>query len=104
MKTIIEDLQFSCIIGLFKKERKNKQKIRLDMSIKAGAFVDYAKVVKVVKNLYKKEKFLLVETSLEKTAKKLKKEFPQISKINIKILKLKILKNCHVGAKFSKKY
>ncbi len=104
MKILIKNLRFFCIIGILKQERKQKQEIRLDISIKADGFVDYAKVAKSVEKLYKKEKFLLVEDALEKTVSKLKLKFPHIKQIKIKILKTQILENCHVGAKINKKY
>lgn len=104
MKILIKNLEFETIIGMLEFERENTQKIRLSLSIKADGFICYAKICKNIEKIYNKHKFKKVESSLIKTTKILKKKFPQITQIKIEILKLNIISNALVGAKFKKKY
>lgn len=105
MKVLIEELEFKCIIGLLKRERKKTQKVLLDICLHVNdGFVDYSKVVKIVKKVYKKEKFLTVEESLLHVNGVLKEKFPQIEYIKIKIIKPNIISKCRVGAEFEKRY
>ncbi|MBS9778890.1 MAG: dihydroneopterin aldolase [Campylobacteraceae bacterium] len=106
MKVLIEDLTFKCIIGLLKKERTTPQKVILDLElhVKDEEFLDYSKVVKILKKTYKKEKFFKLEDSLLHVEKILKKKFPKISYMYIKIIKPDILPKCRVGVALEKKY
>lgn len=51
-------MQFKCIIGILKFERKKKQKVCIYLTAKANDFLDYAKVSKKIKNTIKKNNFL----------------------------------------------
>ncbi|EAC2147143.1 dihydroneopterin aldolase, partial [Campylobacter coli] len=42
-------MQFKCIIGILKFERKKKQKVCIYLTAKANDFLDYAKVSKRIK-------------------------------------------------------
>ncbi len=106
MKILIEDLTFKCIIGLLEKERLTPQKVILDVElhVKDDEFLDYSKLVKILKKTYKKEKFFKLEDSLLHVEKILKKKFIQISYMYIKIIKPDILTKCRVGVAFEKRY
>jgi len=101
LKINIESLKFNCIIGILPFERKNKQKVICDISFKyfynkKSSFIDYAKVVKLIKKTMKKKRFRLIEDAVINIRKKLKKDF-KIKKLKIKISKPDILKNCVVS-------
>ncbi len=106
MKVLIKDLTFKCIIGLLDFEREKAQRVILDLSLHVDDddFLDYAKVAKFVEKVYKKEKFFKLETSLLHVSELLKKKFPQIRGIKIKIIKPNILSKCRVGAVYEKRY
>ncbi|PID48158.1 MAG: dihydroneopterin aldolase [Proteobacteria bacterium] len=106
MKVLVEGLSFKCIIGLLDFERKRVQRVILDVGlvVKDDDFVDYAKVARLIKKTYKKEKFFKVEDSLLRVSEVLKKKFPQIQRIKIKIIKPDILSKCRVGAVYKKRY
>lgn len=104
MKIFIQNLTFNCIIGLLQKERKIPQKVLIDICIKSEKFIDYSKVCIDVENLYKEKKFFTLEQSLKKTIKFLKKRYPKMQQIKIKIKKPTIIHNAIVGAKLKKTY
>lgn len=101
---IIIEINFKCIIGLLEFERLEKQTISLKINAKANSFLDYAKVAKLSKKYLKKKKFYTLEKANKKLAKKIKNNFPQLTKIKIKIKKMEIMKNAILGAKYKKKY
>ncbi len=94
-------MQFKCIIGILKFERKKKQKVCVHLKAKANDFLDYAKVSKKIKKYYKKEQFLTLEESLEFVCAKLHKKFPQIYYIKISTYKPEIIKITRVGVKLN---
>jgi len=102
MKVSINDLTFNTIIGILPFERVKKQKVILDISFtykfKKGQkdFIDYSHVANMSKMIMKKEKFLLIEDAIVYIDRALTKEF-KIKKLNIKITKPSILKNCKVS-------
>lgn len=95
---------FKCIIGILDFERKKKQKIIIKLKAKANGFLDYAEVITKIKKWYKKEKFYTLEESLDFVGFSLKKDFSDLSHLNIKIFKPHIIKNARVGVKLKKKY
>lgn len=102
MKVSINSLTFKTIIGILPFERIKKQKVILDISFKykffkgQKDFVDYSHVANMAKLIMKKEKFLLIEDAIIYLERALTKEF-KISKLQIKISKPDILKNCQVS-------
>ncbi|SFV50408.1 Dihydroneopterin aldolase [hydrothermal vent metagenome] len=103
----IEELRFECIIGILKFERKEPQKVIVDVEIGYDdneGFIDYAKVVKEIKKSMKKQKFLLIEDAHRFLQKKLKKKFPKILKLKIKITKPSILPDCRVAVATNKQF
>lgn len=97
-------IKLKCIIGLLKKERKHKQKIKIKIECKSNNFLDYAKVDKVVRKAYKKQKFKTIEKSQAKLSKILKDIFPDIYYIKIKTSKKDILKNSIPSCIFKEKF
>ncbi len=97
-------IKLKCIIGLLKKERKHKQKIKIKIECKSNNFLDYAKVDKVVRKTYKKQKFKTIEKSQAKLSKILKDIFPDIYYIKIKTSKKDILKNSIPSCIFKEKF
>lgn len=99
----IENFCFETIIGLLEKERNIPQKVRIDAKITIDydkkKLVDYVVLSNTIEKTMKEKEFFTVEEALLFTCKKLKKEFKNIKKINLKILKTDILKNAIVGAK-----
>lgn len=97
----IEDLKFKCIIGILDFERVTPQDIIIDLIIdydyKKDLFIDYAAVVKMLKDLMIKKRFLLIEDALEEIESELRQRYPSIKKGSIKITKPSILKGCRVS-------
>lgn len=105
MQTSIKiKLHFRCILGLLPFERQIAQRVSLDIKASSKGFLDYAKVAKRAKKLYKKGRFHTIEKSLEIVAKELKLSFPKIKYIKISLIKKDIIKNAKVGASMMKKY
>lgn len=107
MNILVENLRFYTIIGLLPHERKNPQEVKIDVKIsirETKMVVDYVKVIKLIKKTFRQKKFFTVEEAVINLEKKIKKKFPKIGKLYIKILKTQILKNCEVGCELEKKY
>ena len=90
----IQNLSFSCIIGILKYERKNAQKVLINLSFqytfKNNIFLDYAKLAKKIEKIMLKKKFKLLEDGIIYLKKYLNSKYK--SKYNIKNIKLKISK------------
>ena len=97
-------LKFSCIIGILPFERKKKQKIVLKLTAKSEDFLDYATLCAWLKNAYKKQKFKLLEQSLEFVSNELKKMHPKLRFLKISVCKPKIIKNAKVGVSLKKSF
>ncbi len=103
MKIYIENLNFNCIIGILDFERKNKQKVIIDISFKytyknRKTFIDYSEISKNIEKIMKKRKFKLLEEAIIFIENFLYKNY-NIKKLNIKISKPDILTNCIVSVK-----
>ena len=100
MRIYVEELRFKCIVGILDCERVQKQEVIINLTLDytyEQEFIDYAKVVKLLKKTMKKRKFLLLEDALTTLTKKLKKNFPHIDTIWLKITKPSILPDCKVS-------
>ena len=96
----IEELRFECIIGILDFERKKPQDVIVNAEIlydDEDGFIDYAAVTKIIKKSMKKQKFLLIEDAHRFLQKKLKKKFPKIQSLKMKITKPSILPDCRVS-------
>jgi len=101
----IEDLKFQSILGILDFERVTPQDIVINLTLTykfEDKFIDYVLVTKLIESKMKKKNFLLIEDALKSLSKNLKKEFPQIEKMDLKITKPSIMSNCRVSV--SKKY
>ena len=57
IKIHLKNLRFKCIIGLLECERIKKQKVELNLSLKADEFIDYAELAELLKTQMKKQKY-----------------------------------------------
>lgn len=64
IKIHLKNLRFKCIIGLLKRERIKKQKVKINLSLKADEFIDYAELAELLKAQMKKQKFYKIEDGL----------------------------------------
>jgi len=104
---VIKNLEFETIIGVLDFERVKAQKVIINSEIiyeYQNEYLDYAKVVEIIKNILQTKEFEIIEDSLNYICSYLKNEFLNIKKIKLEILKPDILKDCTVGAKIIKKY
>ncbi len=98
----ISNLEFEAIIGVLEFERKAPQRVIVDCKIKykrEDDFVDYAKVVELIKKLMISNGYELIENALDDIISSLYKNFLQIKEIKLKITKPDILKECEVSVK-----
>jgi len=96
----IEDLKFQCIIGILDFERVKPQDVIINISIEyeyQNEFINYVKIVEIIKETMIKSEFLLIEDALKEINLKLIKEFKAIKSINLKITKPSILPDCKVS-------
>tara|TARA_E500000331_G_scaffold353735_1_gene405151 strand:- start:121122 stop:121514 length:393 start_codon:yes stop_codon:yes gene_type:complete len=102
-KVFIEDLEVEAIIGIWDREKKTKQKIRLDieMSIDAKSAsikdtidftLNYQEVAERVSSFTAESRFNLVETLAEKICKLIIEEF-LVKWVKVKVSKIKVVKS-----------
>lgn len=105
---LIEKLEFETIIGLLEEERKTPQKVevwaKIEIKYKKNLLVDYAQIVKTIKDVLHEGKFFTVEEALLGLCDKISAINPKIKKIFLKILKPQIIENTAVGACIEKKF
>lgn len=100
MKIHIEDLTFTCIIGILDFERKNAQKVIINVEIEYDFdddFINYAEVADLIKKTLINQKFLLIEDALKDLTLQLKNKFSKINTLYLKITKPSILPDCIVS-------
>jgi len=101
MKIHIEDLKFQTIIGILDFERVTPQDVILTLEIdydyEQNRFINYAEVSELLKSTMIQEKFLLLEDALSFLSIKLKKDFPRINRLQLKITKPSIMPDCKVS-------
>jgi len=103
----IENLEFQCIIGILDFERVNEQDIIINCEITydyVDEFINYAEVTELIKNKMILEKFLLIEDALTNLSANLKRNFPLINSLNLKITKPSILSDVQVSVSDSYKF
>jgi len=102
LKVTIENLTFDCIIGILESERKNEQKVVINLSFEyffddeTKEFIDYSKVALYIEKSMKEEKFFLIEDAILFLRKKLNSEYP-MKNLWLKIAKPDIMPNCIVS-------
>lgn len=102
--TLIKDYEFETIIGLLEFERIRSQKVRINVEFQSSDFIDYVEVINFIESIYDEHKFKTVENSLEVCSKSLKDKFGSLTLLKMEILKIEILDNALVGARFESKY
>ena len=102
LKVNIEDLRFSCIIGILDFEREEEQEVIINLSFEyyfdedRSNFIDYSKVASYVEESMKENKFMLIEDAILSIRKNLKETYA-MENLKIKIAKPNIMKNCIVS-------
>lgn len=120
MEILIENLEFSAIIGILDFERQKEQKLRLcgkfwvdfgdldsienlnnakSTNSENTAFLDYSKLREFFLREFKERKFLLLENALLYFKNALPREFPMLLSYEISIYKLEIFSDCAVGVR-----
>ena len=100
LKISIENLTFTCIIGILNFERHKDQEVIVCLEIEYdfnAEFINYAQVADLIKTTMKNEKFLLIEEAIGHLTLKLKEKFSQINMLQLKITKPSILPDCRVS-------
>lgn len=92
-------ITLKCIIGALPIERKKAQKVKIKLAFSAKEFVDYAPIISFVNEQIKKQKFTFLEEVCEFFADNIKKMYPNIDKIKIKISKPELYKIHNLGSK-----
>ena len=113
-KVLIKELILNLKLGYYDFEKENPQKVKFSLEIDykdkkpsndkdLKSIVNYSKVVRLIKKLVKNKHYNFLETLAEDVFDELFKD-KRIEKINLKIEKLEIMKDCSsVGIQISKK-
>ena len=113
-KVLIKELILNLKLGYYDFEKEKPQKIKFSLEIDykdkkpsndkdLKSIVNYSKVVRLIKKLVKNKHYNFLETLAEDVFDELFKD-KRIEKINLKIEKLEIMKDCSsVGIQISKK-
>ena len=103
----IEDLEFDTIIGILDFEREKKQRVIVNAQIfykDKTNFINYVDIVSFIKSKMIEKKYLLIEDALDSLIFSIKKQYSNILKIKLKIVKPDILPNCKVSVTRLKKF
>ncbi len=100
----IENLVFEAVIGILPFEREKPQRVEIDILIEYDYpckscdddFIDYAKLVDIVKRDITDKKYLLLEDAIYGIKTAVGKRYLSINKIDISICKPDILPDCKV--------
>ena len=113
-KVLIKELILNLKLGYYDFEKEKSQKVKFSLEIDykdkkpsndkdLKSIVNYSKVVRLIKKLVKNKHYNFLETLAEDVFDELFKD-TRIEKINLKIEKLEIMKDCSsVGIQISKK-
>jgi len=97
----IKNLTFKTIIGVLDFERVKKQRVIINLKAtydyRDNEFIDYVKLVKIIKKTMRQKKFKLLEDATSYITKKIIKKYPNIKKLKLEIIKPDILKDCQVS-------
>ena len=106
-KIYVEDFEIEAIIGILEIEREKAQKIIVNLEIDyklQTEFLDYAKVVELVEEIFVEKRYYLLEDALLEIPEILQSLFNTISKIKLKITKPDIIKNANVSVEIEKSF
>ena len=113
-KVLVKELILNLKLGYYDFEKEKPQKVKFSLEIDykdkkpsndkdLKSIVNYSKVVRLIKKLVKYKHYNFLETLAEDVFDELFKD-KRIEKINLKIEKLEIMKDCSsVGIQISKK-
>jgi len=113
-KVLIKDLILDLKLGYYDFEKQKPQKVKFSLEVNyedkkpsndkdLKSIVNYARIVKLIKNLVKNKHYNFLETLAEDVFDELFKD-KRIDKITLQIEKLEIMKDCSsVGIQISKK-
>ena len=113
-KVLIKELILNLKLGYYDFEKEKPQKVKFSLEIDykdkkpsndkdLKSIVNYSKVVRLIKKLVKNKHYNFLETLAEDVFDELFKD-KRIEKINLKIEKVEIMKDCSsVGIQISKK-
>ena len=113
-KVLIKELILNLKLGYYEFEKEKPQRVKFSLEIDykdkkpsndkdLKSIVNYSKVVKVIKKLVNNKHYNFLETLAEDVFDELFKD-KRIEKINLKIEKLEIMRDCSsVGIQISKK-
>ena len=113
-KVLIKELILNLKLGYYEFEKEKPQRVKFSLEIDykdkkpsndkdLKSIVNYSKVVKVIRKLVNNKHYNFLETLAEDVFDELFKD-KRIEKINLKIEKLEIMKDCSsVGIQISKK-
>ena len=113
-KVLIKELILNLKLGYYDFEKEKPQKVKFSLEIDykdkkpsddkdLKSIVNYSKVVRLIKKLVKNKHYNFLETLAEDVFDELFKD-KRLDKINLKIEKLEIMKDCSsVGIQISKK-
>ncbi|MDY3113336.1 MAG: dihydroneopterin aldolase [Helicobacter sp.] len=97
----LKNLRFKAIVGILKKERLKKQKIKIDAKFLCDnleKYLDYRDLRAFIKEAFLQE-FLLLEDAQIYFLNKIPAKFPQVLEFSLTITKLEIFNDCQVGVK-----
>ena len=113
-KVLVKELILNLKLGYYDFEKEKPQKVKFSLEIDykdkkpsndkdLKSIVNYSKVVRLIKKLVKNKHYNFLETLAEDVFDEIFKD-KRIEKINLKIEKLEIMKDCSsVGIQISKK-
>ena len=102
LKVSINELTFTCIIGILDFERIKEQKVIIDISFEyfynedGSNFIDYSHIASFAQSSMENEKFKLIEDAILFIRKGLKSTY-DIKNLKVKISKPDIMPNCVVS-------
>ena len=110
-KILIENLTCSASVGVYEKEKLNKQKIIINLEIllmnkmkthtdNLNDVVDYGKFRRIILDTVNSKHFNLIETLADNLIKKIE-TFDKVKNVKIKITKPDIFNDCFVSYEIS---
>ncbi|BAF69526.1 dihydroneopterin aldolase [Nitratiruptor sp. SB155-2] len=93
----LEQLSFDAIIGILPQERSSPQPLEIFLELvyeKKEDFIDYASLETLIIRHIQKNKFHLLEEALQETLFLIKKSYPSVKKVTMRIKKPTILSHC----------
>jgi len=97
----IEKLEIVAIIGILDFERVQTQRVIVDLTLDYNysekIFISYVEIISIIETMIIDKKYKLLEDALNDIQEKIFENYPQISRLNLKISKPDIIKNAIVA-------